>query len=452
MKTQVGTFTVGGRVVEDLLERLGRDQFYLLGSVRGQSLISSYAPARDTPLSPDGDVSQVVEDFRSSLLPELARFAEKIRLLLWDLTDETFGVLIADGSATTRTPTTIEHPELEPSGSRFVCFGSDEHFELWRSAVERFSADLEILGIKDKVLVLSTPWADRDIRGKAVGPSWSRGVDEVNRNLERYRSVLLEVGLATDDSPASIVRAEDALNGEEAPFIYSVPLLDHLKRQVVRIVDPPPVRGKYGWDSLVDPWVDSLAVKADKIPSAYRIWQSARRYYVAGDLERAEHCVQLNKILHNSFVPAELQLGSEVLFGYGGMGVVIHKDALIGEGVTIAPQVTIGGNGSPVRFDPVTQKRSTVPKIDPYAVLSGGARILGGVTIGAFAIVAPNSVVGTDVPPGGIFGGAPARQIGQVTDKNALRYKAKYLPLRQVSEERYMDLFLKHFHDEDAAN
>lgn len=450
MKTQVRTFIYGGRLVEDLFATFEPGRFTLLAAVQGQSLISSYAAAQEAPSrlsskNSEGPTHSVAEDFRSSLLPKIAGCAGDLDLLLWDLTDETFGVLITPGAVTTRTTTTVELPELEPADSRFVTFGSEEHFALWKAAAERFVADLESLGIKQKVLVVCPPWADRDTSGRTIPSSMGRAVDSINQGLSRYRSLVLQLGLNVLDAPESIVRSAGHPDHVDSPYAYAQPTLEHLRRQVVQILDPPPSRGKHGWDSLVDPWVDSLPVKAEKIPSAYRIWQSARRYYLAGELDRAELCVQLNKILHNSVVPAELQLGKDVLFGYGGMGVVIHKDAQVDEGVTIAPQVTLGGNGSPVRVDPVTKARSTVPRIDAYAVLSGGARILGGVRIGAFAIVAPNSVVGTDVPPGGIFGGAPARQIGQVTGENALRYKAKYLPLRGVTDESFVELFTTHY-------
>src|SRR5262249_58858875 len=48
-------------------------------------------------------------------------------------------------------------------------------------------------------------------------------------------------------------------------------------------------------------------------------------------------------LLHNSFVPYEAEIGEGTQLGYGGMGVVIHKDARIGKHCLISQQVTIGG-------------------------------------------------------------------------------------------------------------
>lgn len=45
--------------------------------------------------------------------------------------------------------------------------------------------------------------------------------------------------------------------------------------------------------------------------------------------------------------------------------------------------------------------------------IGAGARIIDGVTIGDGAIVGAGAVVNSDVPPNAIYGGVPARQIGQ---------------------------------------
>lgn len=197
---------------------------------------------------------------------------------------------------------------------------------------------------------------------------------------------------------------------------------------------------KFGWDSLVDPWVDSMPQIGDKIPSAYRIWQSSRRYLEKRDEERARRCEELNYVLHNSYVPARLALRGEVTFAYGGIGVIVHPDADIFTGVTIGANVTIGGNGSQRRTDERTKTSSTVPQLREYVTIGACANISGGIEIGAMSIIAPNSVVTKSVAPGHIVAGAPARTIGAVTQENAIRYKAKYLPLRRISDERFLEI------------
>ena len=48
-------------------------------------------------------------------------------------------------------------------------------------------------------------------------------------------------------------------------------------------------------------------------------------------------------LVHNSFIPAQCEIGEGTSFGYKGIGVVIHKRAKIGKNCVIAQGVTIGG-------------------------------------------------------------------------------------------------------------
>ena len=202
----------------------------------------------------------------------------------------------------------------------------------------------------------------------------------------------------------------------------------------------PRQKTPYGWDNLVDPWVDAIPTIGDKIPSAYRIWQSSRRYFLKGDLERASRCERLNYILHNSYVPSELDLKEEVTFAYGGIGVIVHKDSEIHKNVTIEANVTIGGNGHQQRFDERMNAFSTVPKIGELTMIGACANISGGIEIGPMSIVAPNAVVTKSFEAGSIIGGVPAKKIGQITSENALRYKAKFLPARRMDVSEYQQL------------
>lgn len=200
----------------------------------------------------------------------------------------------------------------------------------------------------------------------------------------------------------------------------------------------------HAWDQLVDTWIEALPTIGDKIPSAYRIWQSSNRYFKAGMLERADRCERLNYLFHNSYVPASLELDGEVVFAYGGIGVIVHKDSEIGYGVTIGANVTIGGNGSQTRIHSRTNKITTVPKIGSLTVIGAGANITGGIEIGPMSIIAPNSVVIKSVAAGSIMGGIPAKQIGQITIENALRYKSKFLIARSWTDEKFMNFVKEH--------
>lgn len=190
--------------------------------------------------------------------------------------------------------------------------------------------------------------------------------------------------------------------------------------------------------------MDQLETMPPELPNAYRIWKSAQRYLAAGHTERAKRCEMLIKLLHNSYIPNGLKMGNDVQFGYGGMGVIIHPLCEIGDGVVIGSNVTLGGKQKPTRLSEATGRRVNVPFIGAYASVSTGAKILGGVTVGPFAIIGANSVVTKDVPAGGVVAGIPGRLISTVDRSSVLKYKQTYLALRKLPDDEFLHMFDRH--------
>lgn len=108
-----------------------------------------------------------------------------------------------------------------------------------------------------------------------------------------------------------------------------------------------------------------------------------------------------NFYLHNSYVPYEAEIGDGTVFGYGGIGVVIHKASRIGKGCLISQGVTIGGRSG----------LEGAPVIGDYVRIGAGAKILGNIRIGDFAVIGANAVVVKDVAPGAVVAGVPAREL-----------------------------------------
>ncbi|MFD0763863.1 serine O-acetyltransferase [Mucilaginibacter lutimaris] len=104
-------------------------------------------------------------------------------------------------------------------------------------------------------------------------------------------------------------------------------------------------------------------------------------------------------LMFNSSLPASTQIGKKSTFAYGGIGVVVHARAIIGEGCVIGQGITIGGRS----------KKVEVPKIGNNVYLGAGCRILGDIVIGDEVVIGPNSVVLTDVPSGSIVVGVPGK-------------------------------------------
>lgn len=86
-----------------------------------------------------------------------------------------------------------------------------------------------------------------------------------------------------------------------------------------------------------------------------------------------------------------------------GVGIVVHRDVVIGEGCTLRQAVTIGERtpGGPC---PVLGKRVET---------GAGAILLGGIRVGDEAVVGAGSVVLRDVEGGSVVAGNPAVVIGR---------------------------------------
>lgn len=115
------------------------------------------------------------------------------------------------------------------------------------------------------------------------------------------------------------------------------------------------------------------------------------------------------KILNTFFVkiflgcdfPAKCKLGKNIRLPHGGLGIIIHENAIIGDNVTIFQQVTIGRRNS----------TNLAPTIMNNVFIGAGAKILGPVIIGENSKIGANAVVIKDIPPNSTAVGVPAKLI-----------------------------------------
>ena len=120
----------------------------------------------------------------------------------------------------------------------------------------------------------------------------------------------------------------------------------------------------------------------------------------------------INYYLHNSIIPGSCKIGKKTKLAYGGIGVVIHSNAEIGEGCLIGQGITIGGRNGEIE----------VPKIGDNTYIGAGSRILGKVLIEGDTVIGPNSVVLKNISRYSVVAGVPAKVINEITEDNYKKY------------------------------
>ena len=101
-------------------------------------------------------------------------------------------------------------------------------------------------------------------------------------------------------------------------------------------------------------------------------------------------------------------LGRRVFIDHG-MGVVVGETAEIGDDCTIYQGVTLGGTS-------LAKGAKRHPTLGKGVIVSAGAKVLGGFTVGDGARVGSNAVLLQPVPPGATAVGIPARIVQKSAD------------------------------------
>lgn len=126
---------------------------------------------------------------------------------------------------------------------------------------------------------------------------------------------------------------------------------------------------------------------------------------------------RLARSLTGCVIPGSACIGAGSTLAYGGIALVIHKNAVVGCGVLIGQGITLGAKEAYASTEPLA-----APTIGDNCYLAAGCRILGGIHVGENSIVGANAVVLHDVPPHSVVAGMPARVVGRTRpDYRAIR-------------------------------
>ena len=117
------------------------------------------------------------------------------------------------------------------------------------------------------------------------------------------------------------------------------------------------------------------------------------------------------RVIWGGVLPYQADIGEGTLIGYQGIGVVIHKQAVIGKNCHISQNVTIGGGGGP---------DGGLPVLGDNVMVGAGAVILGNCHIGENSSIGANAVVLSDIPANSVAVGVPAKVIKTKKDIEVL--------------------------------
>lgn len=108
----------------------------------------------------------------------------------------------------------------------------------------------------------------------------------------------------------------------------------------------------------------------------------------------------LTRIITGIEIHPAAKIGRRFFIDHGD-GVVIGETTVIGNGVLIYQQVTLGGTGK--------ESGKRHPTIGNKVIVGAGAKVLGNITIGDNVRIGAGSVVIEDVPPHSTVVGVPGR-------------------------------------------
>ncbi|WP_024476136.1 DUF6270 domain-containing protein [Arthrobacter sp. CAL618] len=191
-------FIYGSCVARDTYEYFDQKKHPLMDYVARQSLISAFSEpvdlsARDSDLASAFQVKNLQGDLDGDLTRRIQAQSAACGILIWDLADERLGVIdCGQGQYITRSVELVRSGLLERlPESRWIRFGTPEHFDLWKLSVHRFAVLLENQKLIDRILLLDIPWSMYNQFGKQTKGIVQISPDEANNLYAEYIQVVL---------------------------------------------------------------------------------------------------------------------------------------------------------------------------------------------------------------------------------------------------------------------
>lgn len=156
---------------------------------------------------------------------------------------------------------------------------------------------------------------------------------------------------------------------------------------------------------------NNLVIKIMYDQSAIELYRISRFCYQNGLKDEAEFIQSFIQFKFNSFIPYTAEIAEGTRFGYGAVGMIIHKKAKIGKNCVISQNVTIGSKGP-------------LPIIGDNVYIAPGSKCIGG-QIGNNVVIGANSVVTKEIPDNCVVAGVPAKIVSTDMEKYQNYFRKK---------------------------
>lgn len=134
--------------------------------------------------------------------------------------------------------------------------------------------------------------------------------------------------------------------------------------------------------------------------TAVSLYRASRLLYETGLYKLSDSIDRYVREVFNAQLPGSASIGEDFLLGGGGSGVVIHPRAIVGDNVTLSPNVVLDGRN----------RRLGPPKLGDNIFVGANAVFIGG-TLGSDTTIGAGAVVLEPVPDNSVAVGNPARII-----------------------------------------
>lgn len=223
--TPVRVFIFGGCVSRDTVEFAKHTDFKVLRYVARQSLLSVGSDAKsnvpDFQLESSFQQRMLESDLSGNLMHEISNM-DGIDAFVWDLVIERTGVWeFLDGSIATNSAE-LRRLDGMPQilrKARKIPFGSAEHFQRWQGAAALFTEYLDILGLKEKCLVLAPEWAEYRTDSERTGRIRGLSASQYNEMFRKYYVVLERLGITVARIDGTV--ADENHKWGNAPFHFT---------------------------------------------------------------------------------------------------------------------------------------------------------------------------------------------------------------------------------------